>query len=138
VAVEISGRYKGGLKTEMIHGPSGTALKTAAPVDNQGDGSSFSPTDLVAAALASCMVTTLAIVAERDGIDLSGVSFRVEKHMAGEPRRIARLPVEIHLPADLPPAERLKLERAANTCPVHRSLQPEIEQDVRFIYDVTR
>jgi len=138
VAVEITGRYTGKLKTEMTHGPSGVVLCTAAPVDNQGDGSSFSPTDLVAAALASCMVTTLAIVAERDGVDLSGVNFRVEKHMAGEPRRIARLPVEIHLPASLPPAEREKLERAAHTCPVHRSLQVDIEKDVRFVYDVTR
>ena len=138
MAVEITGRYTGQLKTEMTHGPSGVVLRTAAPVDNQGDGSSFSPTDLVAAALASCMVTTLAIVAERDGVDLSGVSFRVEKHMAGEPRRIARLPVEIHLPAGLPPAERTKLERAAQTCPVHRSLGADVEHDVRFVYDVEK
>jgi putative redox protein len=137
VAVEITGRYTGQLKTEMAHGPSGVVLRTAAPVDNQGDGSSFSPTDLVAAALASCMVTTMAIVAERDGIDFSGVSFRVEKHMAGEPRRIGRLPVEIHLPASLSEAQRGKLERAAQTCPVHRSLGPDVEQDVRFAYDVT-
>jgi putative redox protein len=138
VAVEITGRYTGHLKTELTHGPSGTVLPTAAPVDNQGDGSSFSPTDLVAAALASCMVTTLAIVAERDGIDLSGVTFRVEKHMAGEPRRIAAFPVVIHLPAGLQPAERAKLERAAQTCPVHRSLLPEIDKEVSFVYDVTR
>jgi putative redox protein len=138
VAVEITGRYTGQLKTELTHGPSGVVLRTAAPVDNQGDGSSFSPTDLAAAALASCMVTTLAIVAERDGIDLSGVSCRVEKHMASEPRRIASLPVTIHLPAGLPAAEREKLERAAHTCPVHRSLLPEIEKDVRFVYDVRR
>jgi putative redox protein len=136
VAVEISGRYSGQLKTEMTHGPSGVVLRTAAPVDNQGDGSSFSPTDLVAAALGSCMVTTMAIVAEREGIDLSGVSFHVEKHMTGDPRRIARLPVVIHMPAGLPAAARLKLERAAHTCPVHRSLLPEVEKDVRFVYDV--
>lgn len=136
MAVEITGRVTGKLKTEMIHGPSGVALRTAAPLDNQGDGSSFSPTDLAAAALASCMVTTMAIVAERDGVDFSGVTFRVEKHMAGDPRRIARLPVEIHLPASLPPAERQKLERAAHTCPVHRSLDAGVEQDVRFVYDV--
>jgi putative redox protein len=111
VAVEITGRYTGQLKTEMTHGPSGVVLRTAAPVDNQGDGSSFSPTDLVAAALASCMVTTLAI---------------------------ARLPVEIHLPASLAPAERVKLERAAQTCPVHRSLGADVEHDVRFVYDVEK
>jgi uncharacterized OsmC-like protein len=136
MAVEITGRYTGNLKTELTHGPSGAVLPTAAPVDNQGDGSSFSPTDLVAAALASCMVTTMAIVAQRDGVDLSGVTFRVEKHMAGEPRRIAKLPVVIHLPADLAPAARLKLERAAHTCPVHRSLLPEVEKDVQFVYDL--
>jgi putative redox protein len=137
VAVEITGRYTGQLKTEMVHGPSGVALRTAAPVDNQGDGSSFSPTDLVAAALGSCMITTMAIVAEREGIDLSGVSFRVEKHMTGDPRRIARLPVVIHMPAGLPPAQRLKLERAAHTCPVHRSLLPEVEAETTFVYDVS-
>jgi putative redox protein len=136
MAVEITGRYTGPLKTELTHGPSGKVLPTAAPVDNQGDGSSFSPTDLVAAALASCMVTTMAIVAQRDGVDLSGVTFRVEKHMADNPRRIGRLPVVIHLPAALAPAERQKLERAAHTCPVHRSLAPEVERDVRFEYDV--
>ncbi len=136
MAVEISGRYTGQLKTEMIHGPSGAVLRTVPPVDNQGDGSQFSPTDLVAAALGSCMVSTMAIVAQRDGIDLAGATFHVEKHMHPEPRRIGKLPVVIHLPAGLTPAERTKLERAGQTCPVHRSLLPEIEQDVSFIYDV--
>lgn len=136
MAVEISGTYAGQLKTEMIHGPSGAVLRTAAPVDNQGDGSSFSPTDLVAAALASCMVTTMAIVAHRDGLDFMGVTFHVEKHMHPEPRRIARLPVVIHLPASLAPTQRLKLERAARTCPVHRSLLPEIDAEVSFLYDL--
>jgi putative redox protein len=137
VAVEITGRYTGKLKTEMIHGPSGVALRTAAPVDNQGDGSSFSPTDLVAAALASCMVTTMAICAERHGIDLAGVTFRIEKHMTeAPPRAIARLPVEIHMPAGLSQEDRQRLERAGHTCPVHRSLLPAIEKDVRFVYDV--
>lgn len=134
MAVEITGRYTENLGTEMVHGPSGKALATAAPVDNQGDGSSFSPTDLVAAALASCMVTTLAIVARRDGIDLSAVAFRVEKRMADQPRRIAALPVEIHMPAGLSPEQRAKLERAAHQCPVHRSLAPEVARDVAFVY----
>ena len=136
MAVEISGRFVGQLKTEMTHGPSGAVLRTAAPADNQGDGSSFSPTDLVAAALASCMVTTMAIVAQRNGLDLQGMTFHVEKHMHPEPRRIARLPVVIHMPASLAPADRLKLERAAHTCPVHSSLLPEIDAEVSFLYDV--
>jgi putative redox protein len=134
MAVEISGRYTGRLGTEMIHGPSGAALKTAAPLDNQGDGSSFSPTDLMAAALASCAVTTMAILAEREGIDLSGVTFHVEKHMVSDPRRVGRLPVRIEMPAGLSPAARRKLENAAHTCPVQRSLPPEVETEVRFVY----
>lgn len=132
--VEITGRYVGNLKTELRHGPSGATLRTAAPVDNQGDGSSFSPTDLAAAALASCMVTTMAIVAERDGIDLSEVSFRVEKHMHPEPRRLGSLPVEIRMPRGLSPAERRKLESAAIHCPIHRSLISEVERAVSFVY----
>ena len=135
MAVEITGRYIGNLNMELTHGPSGAVLKTAAPVDNQGDGSSFSPTDLVAAALGSCMVTTMAIVAERLGIDFTAASFHVEKHMVSDPRRIGRLPVRIKLPASLTPDQRTKLERAAHTCPVHRSLIPEIEKDVEFVYE---
>lgn len=134
MAVEITGKYIGNLKTELTHGPSGAVLKTAAPLDNNGDGSSFSPTDLVAAALGACMTTVMAIVAERDGIDLSGLTFRVEKHMVSNPRRIGALPVVIQMPAGLTPEQRQKLERAARTCPVHHSLLPEIESEVRFEY----
>lgn len=135
MAIEITGRYTGQLKMELTHGPSGTTMKTAAPVDNKGDGSSFSPTDLVAAALGSCMVTTMAIVAEREGIDFTAASFRVEKHMQNDPRRIGALPVVIHMPASLTADQRTKLERAAHTCPVHRTLLPEVEKTVEFVYD---
>src|SRR5215207_4565913 len=135
MAVEITGRYTGNLKMELQHGPSGAVQKTAAPVDNRGDGSSFSPTDLVAAALASCMVTTMAIVAEREGIDFTTASFRIEKHMQSDPRRIAALPVVLHMPAGLSADQKVKLERAALTCPVHRSLLPEIETKIEFVYD---
>ncbi len=134
MAVEISGRYLRPLRSELTHGPSGTVLRTAAPADNQGDGSSFSPTDLFAASLASCMVTTMAIVAERDGIDLSGLTFRVVKNMKSDPRRLGALPVEIRMPAGIAPADRPKLERAAHTCPVKRSLGPEVEPSAVFIY----
>src|SRR5258708_35626605 len=108
----------------MLPAPRGAVGRPVRRVDNQGDGSQFSPTDLVAAALGSCMVSTMAIVAQRDGIDLAGVTFHVEKHMHPEPRRIGKLPVMIHMPASPTPAERTKLERAAQTCPVHRSLLP--------------
>ena len=135
MAVEITGRYSKNLRVEMQHGPSGAELYTAAPVDNHGDGSSFSPTDRVAAALGACMVTIMGIIAERDGIDLSDCHFSVQKHMTAEPpRRIDRLPVDIHMPAGLTPTQRKKLERGALTCPVHRSLLPEIDKEVRFIY----
>src|SRR5262249_62155069 len=110
MAVEITGTYTGNLKMELTHGPSGAKLKTAAPVDNKGDGSSFSPTDLVAAALGCCIVTTMAVVAEREGIDFTTASFRVEKHMQSDPRRIAPLPVEIHMPRGLTPAQRKMLD----------------------------
>jgi putative redox protein len=134
MAVEITGTYTGNLKMELTHGPSGAKLKTAAPVDNKGDGSSFSPTDLVATALGSCIVTTMAIVAEREGIDFTTASFRVEKHMQSDPRRIAKLPVEVHMPAGLSPDQKKKLENAGHTCPVHKSLLAEIEAEIRFVY----
>lgn len=134
MAVEITGRYVGNLKVEMTHGPSGTVLRTAAPVDNQGDGSSFSPTDLASAALGACMLTLIGIVAQRDGIDLTGLSFRLEKHMASNPRRIGAVPVTIQMPAGLTPDQRKKLENAALTCPVHKSLGDEVERPVQFVY----
>src|SRR3954468_16117258 len=134
MAVEITGKYIGNLKTELTHGPSGTVIRTAAPVDNNGDGSSFSPTDLAAASLGACMLTLIAMVGERDGIDLSGLSFRLEKHMAANPRRIAAIPVTIQMPAGLTPDQRKKLENAALTCPVHKSLSDEVERPVEFVY----
>jgi putative redox protein len=135
MAVEITGRYVGNLKTELTHGPSGTVIRTAAPVDNQGDGSSFSPTDLAAASLGACMMTLIAIVGERDGLDLTGLSFRLEKHMASNPRRIGAIPVTVTMPPGLTPEQREKLERAALTCPVHKSLSEDVQKDVRFVYD---
>jgi putative redox protein len=134
MAVEMRGDYRGGLKMELTHGPSGAAIRTAAPVDNQGDGSSFSPTDLLAAALGSCMVTTMAIVANREGIPFEGASFHLEKHMRSDPRRVAAVPVRIRMPAELTAEQRERLEQIARTCPVARSLSPEVEQQVEFEY----
>lgn len=134
MAVPMSGRYAGQLKVELNHGPSGAVLRTAAPVDNNGDGSSFSPTDLIAAGLGACMLTIVAMVAERDGIDCSALAFECEKHMQASPRRIASVPVKIFMPAGLSSSQRAKLERAALTCPVHHSLLPEIEKTVTFVY----
>ena len=134
MAVEITGRYVGNLKVELTHGPSGTVLTTAAPVDNQGDGSSFSPTDLLATSLGSCMLTLIAIVGTREGLDLDGLRFRLEKHMKSDPRRVGSVPVTIWMPAGLTADQRRKLENAALTCPVHKSLPPELEREVRFVY----
>jgi putative redox protein len=134
MAVEMTGKYIGNLKTELTHGPSGTVIRTAAPVDNQGDGSSFSPTDLASASLGACMLTLIAIVGERDGLDLTGLSFRLEKHMAANPRRIGAVPVTIQMPAGLTPEQRKKLENAALTCPVHKSLSEGLEKPVAFVY----
>ena len=134
MAVEMSGAYLGKLKTEITHGPSGAIIRTAAPLDNQGDGSSFSPTDLVAAGMAACVITTMAIVAEREGIDLTGVGFALAKHMRADPRRIDRIPIRIEMPAGLTTAQRRKLEFTARACPVHRSLREEIDRSIEFVY----
>lgn len=134
MAVSMSGEYVGGLNVTLRHGPSGNEITTAAPVDNHGDGSSFSPTDLCASSLGACMLTVMGIVAERDGIDLRGARFELEKHMRADPRRIDRIPVTLHMPAGLSPDQRKKLEHTALTCPVHKSLRDEIEKDVRFVY----
>jgi putative redox protein len=132
--VEIKAVYMGEKHCELTHGPSGTKIQTDAPRDNQGRGESFSPTDLVGAALVSCILTTMAIMAERDGIDMRGASGRVTKEMNPSPRRIARLPVEVTMPKSLSADDRKRLEAAAHSCPVHRSLAPELEAPITFIY----
>ncbi|WBA40843.1 OsmC family protein [Hymenobacter canadensis] len=128
-------RYAGNLRTEATHTASGTTILTDAPTDNHGRGEAFSPTDLVSAALGSCMMTIMGIVAERQGLDLTGVTYDVTKHMAAEPRRIRQIDVHFRLPATLSEKERTILENAARTCPVALSLNPEIEQDVQFFYE---
>ncbi len=131
--VPVTVEYLGQLKTRCTHGPSSTTAVTAAPADNAGDGSSFSPTDLVATALATCVLTTIAIAARKHGIEIDGASASVEKHMSAEaPRRIARLPVEVRLPASVPPEMRERLERAGEACPVKRSLHPDIEATLTY------
>ncbi|MDO7884807.1 OsmC family protein [Hymenobacter cheonanensis] len=128
-------RYEGHLRTEATHTASGTVIQTDAPVDNHGRGEAFSPTDLVGTALGTCILTTMAIVAERHQVDLVGASFKMEKIMSQDaPRRIAQLNVELHLPASLNERDRALMERTAHTCPVALSLNPEIKQEVRFIY----
>jgi putative redox protein len=131
MAVEIRARYEGDLRCTLEHGPSGTRIETDAPTDNFGRGERFSPTDLVASALATCIMTTIGIVAQRKGWDISGMRARVTKVMSAEPpRRIARLPVDLWMPRALPPDARLQVENTARACPVHKSLSPEIDAPV--------
>lgn len=136
MGVVIEGLYLGRKRTKLIHEPSGAELITDAPRDNAGEGASFSPTDLVAAALGSCMMTILGILAERSGIDLSGMRMRVEKKMADQPRRVGSLSLVLRLPAWLSSEDRQKLERAARACPVYHSLHPGVVVDAQFLYDV--
>ena len=131
--VEIKVVYEGQLHCTATHGPSGMTLTTDATKDNMGKGESFSPTDLVATALATCIVTTMGIVAQRHGLDLSGTKVRVEKHMSTSGlRRIARLPVELHVPRTFKDEDRQRLENAAHTCPVHKSLHPDVDAPISF------
>jgi len=133
--VDIQVEFTGNLSTKLTHGPSGAVLSTDAPKDNQGEGKYFSPTDMVAGALVSCMLTIMAIYAKRTGIDLTGVKGKVGKEMTTEPpRRIAKLTVNFQMPKRLSDAERKALETAALTCPVHKSLHPSVEVPVKFIY----
>ena len=133
--VPIHIRYLGDLRCEAQHGPSGAKLVTDAPVDNHGRGESFSPTDLVATALGTCVLTIMGILAKRHGWDLSGTTVDVTKEMVTAPvRRIGKLTVTIHVPHDLPPEARRKLEAGAHTCPVHKSLHADIESPLIFRY----
>lgn len=127
--------YDGSLRCTAVHDPSRTALTTDAPKDNHGRGESFSPTDLAATSLATCMITTMAILTRNDGLALAGIRAEVEKHMtATPPRRIARIVVRLHMPAGIPVSAREKLMQIAHTCPVALSLHPEVVQDVGFVY----
>lgn len=130
----IEGKYKGSLRTEAVHVKSGNRIITDAPVDNQGKGEAFSPTDLVCAALGSCMMTVMGIVAEREAIPLEGLKLETTKQMVAEPRRISR--IDIRFSWENPPAlsngQLQKLKKAALTCPVAVSLHPDIVQEVHF------
>ena len=131
--VQIQVRYEGDLSCRAVHGPSGAELRTDAPVDNEGRGESFSPTDLVAAALGSCMLTIMGIVARRHEWDLVGTELSVVKSMVADPqRRIGTLEVLIRVPGEFDEGQRKLLEKAALTCPVHHSLGLNVEKPVRF------
>ncbi len=131
--VRIDIEYQGSLRCEAVHAPSGRSLTTDAPVDNRGKGESFSPTDLVATALGSCILTIMGITAEERGWDLVGARARVEKRMLADPqRRISELEVVISIPRDPGPEARAALEQAAGTCPVCHSLGQAVGHPVSW------
>lgn len=134
--VEITSNYEGQLRCRATHGPSKNELITDAPADNMGQGEAFSPTDLVATALATCILTTIGIVARKKGFEVPSMRAQVEKHMSADaPRRIVKLPckVWISLPPDHP--ERALLENTAHTCPVNESVRSDIEVPIEFVWE---
>lgn len=133
--VEIEARYDGHKKCLLTH-QEGMTLKTDAPKDIGGDASAFSPTDLVAAALAACVLTTVSMYAERHDLDLTGITAHIGKEMTAAPRRIGHLPLTVHLPASVTDEMRPVLERVAHTCPIHASLHPEVDAPITFHYDL--
>lgn len=126
--------YKGELRTVATHIASGTVIETDAPVDNQGKGERFSPTDLVATALATCMCTIMGIAARAHQIDIDGVSCEIQKIMVADPRRIGEIIVDLHFPVSNSYDDKQKkiLEHAAMTCPVFQSLHPDLKKTVSF------
>lgn len=129
----IKSVYQGNLRTNMKHLQSGLEVITDAPVDNNGKGEAFSPTDLVAAALGSCMVTIMGIVAERDGVSLEGLSWEITKIMNPQPRKISEIVIDFHWENPTKDTAILqKLKNAAKTCPVALSLDPALKQTIHF------
>jgi putative redox protein len=137
MAVEISAEYVGELRVEATHGPSGASLATDAPVDNGGRGASYSPTDLVATALGTCVLTIIGLFAKRHELDLQGAKIQVAKEMIADPiRRITSLRTTVTVPSAAIQDEKLRkqMEAAARKCPVHQSLHPKIEAPIDFVY----
>ncbi|WP_396637261.1 OsmC family protein [Maribacter sp. R77961] len=124
--------YNGALRTECVHLKSGDSFVTDAPTDNNGLGQAFSPTDTVATGLASCILTMMGIKANGLQVNLEGSQADVTKHMASEPRRIAKIEVHLSLPSNISDKDRKILIHTANTCPVHFSLHPDIEKEISF------
>ena len=124
--------YTGELRTSCVHLRSGDTIITDAPIDNNGLGQAFSPTDTVATGLASCILTMMGIKANGLEVDLKNATAEVTKHMASNPRRIAKIEIVLSLPAQISEKDRKILVHTANTCPVHFSLHPDIEKDITF------
>jgi len=130
--IQIDTKYVGDLRCVAEHVPSGVTLNTDAPEDNRGEGRSFSPTDLIATALGTCIATILGIQADKHDFDLEGLKISVEKEMASNPRRIDTLRTEVTMPVTLNEKMRTRLERAARHCPVDESIHPDIDAPIIF------
>ena len=126
--------YQGGLRTQATHIRSGNTIITDAPVDNKGKGEAFSPTDLVATAIASCMLTIMGIKADEMKIKIEGTTAEVEKIMGSEPRRITQVNILIKIPISSDDKTKKILEKSAMTCPVDKSLSERMIRDVKFIW----
>ncbi|MFL5765444.1 MAG: OsmC family protein [Bacteroidia bacterium] len=126
--------YRGGLRTESTHLQSGKVILTDAPLDNNGKGEAFSPTDLLATSLGCCMLTIMGIVAGRHGLNIDGAAVDITKIMLSDPRRVGEVIVEITMPEKYAEKDRNLLEHAAHTCPVAKSLSAELKQTVIFRY----
>ena len=126
--------YEGNLRTKAVHIDSGSELLTDAPIDNKGKGEKFSPTDLVATALGSCMLTIMGITANVHNIDVKGTKVKVEKIMGTDPRRIAQINMEVIFKSSISNKNKIILERAAKHCPVAKTLEDNIEENIKFIY----
>tara|TARA_B100001121_G_C18529491_1_gene545229 strand:+ start:414 stop:818 length:405 start_codon:yes stop_codon:yes gene_type:complete len=126
--------YKNNLRTEAVHLSSGETIITDAPIDNKGKGEAFSPTDLVATALGSCMITIMGIAAQKHDIDISGTSASVKKIMGSNPRKIDEVVIDIRMSDHISENDRKRLERAALSCPVHKSLHPDLIKTICFSY----
>ena len=126
--------YSGNLRTQSVHTQSGETYITDAPIDNEGKGEGFSPTDIVATALANCMLTIMGIVSNRNGLALEGTEAKIDKSMGAEPRRITEIKIDFYFPVNFSNDERKLLEKAAINCPVSKSLSSDLRQNVRFHY----
>ncbi|MDD5656963.1 MAG: OsmC family protein, partial [Elusimicrobia bacterium] len=130
MSVKIEARYRGDDTVELVHGPSGNSMTTDLPVDNGGRGRTFSPTDLLGASLASCILTIMAKAAAKDGLDLSGASISLEKEMQASPRRVGRFRGRLVFPPGLSPAQKEKLKACIRACPVSASLHPDVKVEL--------
>ena len=133
MSVKITAHYIGDNTVELEHGPTSNRIRTDLPVDNGGQGRTFSPTDLLAGALASCILTIMSMAAAKTGLDLKGARVEVEKEMQDKPRRVARFSGRITLPAHLNASQRERLKAYIHACPVGGSLHPEVKVDLDVV-----